>query len=229
MFNSFAINKIERGCSSPENTGTRLESEFIGEVDGVKYKELAYAFLHKDKADNAAASEDGFKQMMLREAAQKEFENALDLADRGKYIDYKNSVKLVEQSQLGNPEKPSRFFSGALFKKIKERFEDKYSLKFFTATGGTHLDVVHGVDGFFKLYDKDSGQELAMATIDLTGNSAKNQARADVLISIDQYDREKYDPSKENENFDKNFFDEKIDRFSEMVVQALIENYQNRK
>ncbi|MFA6194587.1 MAG: hypothetical protein WC719_02470 [Patescibacteria group bacterium] len=229
MFNSFAINKIERGCSSPENTGTRLESEFIGEVDGVKYKELAYDFLHKENEVKAISSENQFeRRMMIKEAAQKEFENALDLADKHKYIDYKNSVKLVEQSQLGNPERPSRFFSGALYKKVKERFEDKYILKFFTATGGTHLDVVHGVDGFFKLYDKENGQELAMATIDLTGNSNKNTARADVLISVGQYDREKYDPSQNNENFDKNFFDEKIEKFSEMITQALIENYQNR-
>ena len=39
-----AVDKIERGRSSFENTGTRLENEFIGEVDATKYKERAYNF-----------------------------------------------------------------------------------------------------------------------------------------------------------------------------------------
>jgi len=233
MFNSLAANTIERGRTALENTGTRLEAEFIGEVDGIKYKKLAYEFLHQNeiKEEMAKAKTPGekFEQMMkIKEAAQKEFENVLALADRDKYIDFKNSVKLVEQSQSGDPGKPSRFFSAALYNHIKNRFADKYILKFFTATGGTHLDVVHGIDGFFKLYDKKSGQELALATLDLTGNAFKDRTRADVLISIDQDDREKYDPSKDNGNFDKEFFNEKIEKFSEMIIQALLENYQRR-
>lgn len=229
MFTAFPTNRIEKGRSSLENTGTRLEQEFIGEVDTTQYKELAYAFLHKEKAKEGETQDEKFERMLnLKEAAQKEFENTLDLADRSKYIDFKNSTKLVEQSQIGNPEKPTRFFAAALHNYVKNRFEEKYILKFFTATGGTHLDVVHGVDGFFKLYDKKSGEELAMATIDLTKNTAKDKARADVLISIDQDDLEKYDPSKNNKNFDKEFFNEKIAKYSETIIQALIENYQSR-
>jgi len=232
MFNGLAANIIEKGRTSPDNTGTRLESEFIGDVDGTKYKKLAYEFLHKDEIKEEMAKaktpEEKFEQMIkIKEAAQKEFENALDLADRDKYIDFKNSVKLVEQSQLGNPEKPSRYFSGALYNHVKDHFADKYILKFFTATGGTHLDVGHGVDGFYKLYNKENGRELTMATLDLTGNASKDMVRADVLVYIDQYDREKYDPSKNNKNFDKAFFNEKIEKFSEMIIRALIENYQS--
>jgi len=229
MFNAFTAEKIEKGRSSLENTGTRLEAEFLGEVDKTKYRELAYAFLHKTEIAQADTPEKKFEQMLkIKDAARKKFENALDLADKSKYIDFKNSVKLVEQSQLGNPEKPSKFFSGALYNYIKNRFEDKYILKFFTATGGTHLDVVHGVDSFFKLYDKESGQELAMATFDLTKNTSKDRARADVLVNIDGDDIEKYDPSNNNQEFDKKFFDEKVEKFSEMIIQALIENYQSR-
>lgn len=232
MFNGLAANIIEKGRTSPDNTGTRLESEFIGEVDGTKYKKLAYNFLHseeiKEEMAKAKTPEEKFGQMMkVREAAQKEFENALDLADRDKYIDFRNSVKLVEQSQLGNPERPNRFFSGALYNNIKKRFEDKYILKFFTATGGTHLDVVHGVDGFFKLYLKENGQELATATFDLTGNSSKNSSRANVLIYVDPNEKEKYDTSLSNKRFDKEFFDSKIDEFSKMITEALVENYQS--
>jgi hypothetical protein len=224
-----AVDKIERGRSSFENTGTRLENEFIGEVDATKYKERAYKFLHQEKFSETETPDEKFERILrIREAAQREFENALDFTDKSKYIDFKNSVKLVEQSQIGNPEKPSKFFPAALYNYIKDRFQDKYALKFFTATGGTHLDIVHGVDGFFKLYDKESNEELALATIDLTKNLSKDRARADVLINIDPVDEEKYDPSQNNKNFDKKFFDEKIKYFSEMIIQALIENYQRR-
>lgn len=229
MFTAFAAEKIEKGRSSLENTGTRLEAEFLGEVDKNKYKEEAYVFLHREELSKAKTPEQQFEQKLkIKEAAQKTFEDALDFAEKNNYINFKNSVGLVEQSQLGNPEKPSKFFSRALYDYIKNRFEDKYSLKFFTATGGTHLDVVHGVDCFFKLYDKATEEELAMATIDLTKRSSKDKARADVLIKVDQDDIEKYDPSKNNKNFDKKFFDEKIEKYSEMIIAALIENYQRR-
>jgi hypothetical protein len=229
MFTSFAAEKIERSRSSLENTGTRLEAEFLGEVNKTKYKEAAYTFLHRDELAKVQTPEQQFEQTLkIKEAAQKAFEDALDFAEKNNYINFKNSVDLVEKSQLGNPEKPSKFFSSALYNYIKNRFEDKYSLKFFTATGGTHLDVAHGVDCFFKLYDKATEEELAMATIDLTKRSSKDKARADVLIKVDQDDMEKYDPSKNNENFDKKFFDEQIEKYGEMIINSLIENYQKR-
>jgi hypothetical protein len=225
MFRGATLERIEKGRSSLENTGSRLESEFLGGVDEEKYKELAYKFLHPEKTTEAETAEEKYEKMLLiREAAQKEFEKALDYADRSKYIDFKNSVKLVEQCQNNDPENPSRFFSRALLNNIKDRFVDKYILKFFTATG-THLDVVHGVDCFFKLYDKATGTELAMATMDLTRNSAKDSARADVLLNIEAQKKDLYDPSSNNQDFDKKFFNNKIEEFGEMVTHALVDNY----
>lgn len=233
MFSGVAMGRmdqrIEQGRSSLENTGNRLESEFFGEVDGTKYKELAYKFLHKEgKPERELSPEDRYAKMLsIKEAAQKEFEDTLDLADRSKYINFADSLKLVEKCQVGNPEKPNKFFSRALYENIKNRFAEKYDLKFFTATGGTHLDVVHGVDCFFKLYDKE-GNELAFATIDLTKNRAKDNARADVLIHVDDDDLKKYDPSQNNKDYDKEFFNQKIEGFSENIIDALVENYKKK-
>jgi hypothetical protein len=230
MFNPFVADKIEKGRSSLENTGTRLEQEMLGEVNGRKYKELAYAFLHRDELSQTPGSKDEqFERVLrMREAAQKEFENALDLADRDKYIDFRNSVKLVEQSQAGNPENPHPFFAKELHRYIEEKFSEKYSLKFFTATGGTHLDVVHGVDGFFKLYNRETNSELAMSTIDLTRNNMKDKARANVLIRLDNEEIERMDPSQGNEMFDKETLENNVAFFGDMIVNSLIDDYKRR-
>jgi hypothetical protein len=230
MFNAFTTDKIERGRSSLENTGTRLEQEMLGEVNGRKYKELAYSFLHRDEMAQPGESKDKqFERILkMREAAQREFENALDLADRDKYIDFRNSVKLVEQAQAGDPEHPRQFFAQELHHYLTEKFSEKYFLKFFTATGGTHLDVVHGVDGFFKLYDQETRSELAMATIDLTRNDMKDKARANVLIRLSKDEIGKMDPSKENEMFDKETLNNNVIFFGDLIANALIDDYKRR-
>jgi len=221
------IDRIDRGCSSYENTGTRLEEEFIGSINKRKYKEEAYNYLHsKDKPLSEDPGEKFEQILQRREAAQMEFEKALDLIKQGNYINYKDSMDLVEKCQIGNPEKPTQFFSAALYNKIKDAFSEKYTLKFFTSTGVTHLDVLHGVDCFFKLYE--DGKEMTLATIDLTGNRDKDKSRADVLIQIKQAERDKYDPSKNNKNFNKEFFYNQIENFSQLITQAMLDNYNQK-
>jgi hypothetical protein len=138
-------------------------------------------------------------------------------------------MALVEKCQIGNPEQPKQFFAQALYNYIKGRFNDKYVLKFFTAAGGTHLDIVHKIDCYFKLYEKENNKELSYATIDITGNESKDKARADVLLNIEQDEKDKYDPSQINKNFDKSFFDQKIKEFGEEIIKSLIENYQKQQ
>jgi len=216
--------KIERGRSAHENTGQRLETEFLGNINKPKYNELAY--LHLYPVEETLSKDQKFeKTLKIREEAQAAFENTLALADKNKYIDFKTSMSLVEKCQSGDPEKPSSFFIKALYDHIKDRFADKYILKFFSATGGTHLDVVHGIDGFFKLYDKASGEELTYATIDITGNELKNKAKANVLLNIPSAEKNKFDPSQNNRDFDRAFFDKKIAEYSQIIIDSLIENY----
>lgn len=225
--------RFEAGTNRFEVNGTRLEQEFLGEVNKRKYKELAYMFLHKELSKKADNPDDEFMRILsIRDKAQLEFQNALDLSSRGKFIDVDDSFKLVEKCQIGDPEKPSTFFASTLYKKVKEYYAEQgeYVLKYFTAVGGTHLDVCHGIDAFFKLYDKESGDELAMASLDLTMNPNKTEpGKADVLADIKAEDYSKYDTSKNNEEFDKEFCENRIGDISNMVIYAMEEDKKKTK
>jgi hypothetical protein len=227
------IERISRGQQVYEGTGSCVEEEFFGHIDRPAYNELAYKFLNKQEVsdiNNTQNPDEKFtKFLRMKDKAQKYFEDTLDIADRNKYIDYENSMKLVEKCQTGNPENPSRSFSRALYNYIKERFHEKYTLKFFTAAGGSHLDVKHKVDCFFKLYQADENgqlQELTSASIDLTMRDNKTDSKADLLFGIKDDERDKYDRSSNNKEFDSKFFDEKISAFGDRVIETLIENYQ---
>ncbi|MBN2854381.1 hypothetical protein JXK06_02510 [Patescibacteria group bacterium] len=223
-----------------ENTGQRLETEFIGNINKRKYDELAFDYIQKQsqrfnqkQSPNHSTQidevENEFERMLqMREAASEHFNSFTKIRNKENYIDYKNSMDLVEKSQYGDPEKPNKFFSAALYNYIKNRFDEKYSLKFYTAAGLTHLDILHGVDCFFKLLDKKSGQEITKTTIDLTGNREKNQSRADVLIKLSQEEKNQIDPSKENKNFNKEILRERIDNYGEIIVQSLVNNYEEK-
>ena len=211
------------------NTGSLLEEEFIGNINGQKYKEMAYDFLHKDNTDSSKLSKDEIFEQMLkrRELATQEFENTLDFKE--KYINRSNSMRLVEKCQVGDPEHPSKFFARRLYDEVyKEVTKDQFILKFFTATGGTHLDIAHKIDCYFKLYLRETGKEVACATIDLTQRSGKDTAIADVVMNISPESQEKCDPSKGNEKYDPKFFEETIAKISEKVVNTLIDDYRNK-
>jgi len=226
-------NRIDRASSYVERTGSRLEEELIGSVDRDEYDKLAFEILRKDELAAIDKIEDKeervFQRFKAMQTAKNMFQGHMDYLKKNNYLEKPDAINLVEKTQKGDPENPKRFFPRALFNSIKGRFEEKYILKFFTAAGGTHLDVAYGIDGFFKLYDKESGQELAMATVDLTGNESKSVAnKADVLLKIEKDEKDKYDPSGENKDFDKDFFKERVEYFSEEIVDALVRNYQAR-
>lgn len=223
------MNRIENSRKGYENTGATLEREFLGTIKANEYKTLAYATLHEKATTEKLSTEQEFVNMLkLREVAQKEFTDTLSLANKDNYINFKKSMDLVEQCQPGDPENPSHFFSKALYNYIKNRFEDDYTLKFFTAVGGTHLDVVHKIDFYFKLYAKETGEEQTYATVDITGRNSKDKTRANVLLNIDPDEQDKYDPSPVNKSFDKEFFAKKIAEFGEVIIQSLIENYKTK-
>ncbi len=226
-----SYDKIDLGRSYIERTGSRLESEFIGEVDKDQYDDLAYEFLHRDEIAKAkSAISDPNKrfeyQLKLKDSAKAEFKNNMDLWHQRYKVSERAAIKLVEQSQRSNPEKPTKFFTANLYNYMRKRFGPGISLKFFTSTGGTHLDAAYGIDCFFKIYNEESGQELAIATIDLTGRERKDSTKAKVLLNINKDDRDKYDPS--GEDYDKKFFDAKVGEFSEIIIDALLEDNAKR-
>lgn len=222
-----------------ENSGHRMEAEFIGSVNKKKYDELAFDYIQqKNKstsdADNTddkdqKSQEDKYEKILkMREAAASRFDSLLKIQKDENLINYEDSMDLIKKSQYGNPEKPAKFFSAALYKYIQNRFEDKYSLKFYTATGLTHLDILYGIDCFFKLCDKETDEEIIGTTIDLTGNRDKTRAKADIIILINQEERDQMDPSEVNKDFNKETFQAKIDEYGEIIVASLCKNYQNK-
>ncbi len=223
------VSRIEMSRSAFENTGTRLEAEYTGNIDKSKYNELAYEHLFGNPADKETDPDEKFAKILsFKEQARIVFEDTLALSDQDKYINFKNSMKLVEMSQLGDPENPSRFFAKALYNSVKEKFVDKYILKFFTASGGTHLDVKHKIDCFFKLYNKETKEELSQATIDLTSNTNKQTCRADILLYISDEEKNKFDSSSNNTEYDREFFKTKIDEYATQIAKVIVENYKNR-
>lgn len=226
MYNQGMVNRISQGQSANEGRGAILETEYLGNVDSPQYRKEAYMKLHGNEIKKANSPEEEYEQELeINKLAQEEFDDTLKIADRNNYINFKNSMALVERCQVGNPEKPNRFFSRALYNYIRSRWDEKYTLKFFTAVGGTHLDIVHKIDFYFKLYLKETNEEIVFATADITGRDSKDKATADVLINIRQDERDKYDPSPVNKSFDKEFFDSKIAEFGEEIIEAMVRNY----
>lgn len=223
-----------------ENTGQRLETELIGNINKRKYDELAFDYIQKhnkrfrqkqnfDRSTQVDEAKNEFERILqMREVASEHFDSLLKLQRQENFIDYEDSVSLVEKSQYGDPEKPNKFFSAALYNYIKNRFDDKYILKFYTAAGLTHLDVLHGVDCFFKLCDQKNGEEIVRTNIDLTGRPDKEYTKSDVLIKLNQAEKDQMDPSKENKNFNKEILQAKINDYGEIIVQSLVNNYKEK-
>jgi hypothetical protein len=224
------LEKWEKAQDRASKSGYLLEADMIGTADGKHYKEVAYATLYPErcKLDNLEKDERFEKILKIREDAQAEFQDVKSFSR--KFVPLNQAMTLVEKCQTGNPENPSHFFAHKLYQAVKNRFvNDKYILKFFSATGGTHLDVSHGIDCYFKLYDKETGKELTRATIDLTQNQTKDWGQADVLIYIDRDDRDRLDGSRGNDLFDPKFLKEVIEREAEKITNAMIENSQKNK
>jgi len=224
--NTFNHNRYERSQDRAADNGTRLEEEMIGVADSKHYKEEAYAALYPERCqlDNLEKGERFEKILKIREDAQTEFQELIDF--NKKYVPLNKAMELVEKCQVGDPENPSRFFASQLYQAVKDRFvSDKYVLKFFSATGGTHLDISHGIDCYFKLYDKKTNKELTRATIDMTQNPRKDKTKSDVLIYISSENKDKLDNSRGNKSFDSNFLKKIIEEETEKITDAMIENY----
>lgn len=209
--------------------GRNFEQQTLGLINSRLYNEEAYATLYPERCnlDNLEKDERFEKILKIREDAQSEFQDKSGF--NKKRMPLNKAMELVEKCQTGNPEKPSYLFANKLYQAVKNRFvSDKYILKFFSAVGGTHLDVSHGIDCYFKLYDKNSGEELTRATIDLTQHPKNDSTKSDVLIYISQEDTSKLDNSHGNHDFDMSFFEEMIEKEAEKIKDAMVENYQNQ-
>lgn len=87
------------------------------------------------------------------------------------YMSYKRAMESAMESQ------PNRlpYFTQRLLSKMDEAYPALAGrINFYTAVG-TSFDVYHGVDAFFKLQDH-------VVTLDVTSNSTKETAKADIVV-----------------------------------------------
>lgn len=125
MSSERSLNRISSGRNAYDKSGANLEQEFVGSLNSTKYRDEAYTALHKNEIPDDASPESRFcKIIQFKEKAQREFNDALTaFRDRKNYINFRNSMALVERCQSGNPENPSRFFSKALYNYMRGRWE----------------------------------------------------------------------------------------------------------
>lgn len=98
------------------------------------------------------------------------------------YMEYKESLAWVKDHQPKKDYNNPETLDSEQLLKLKSAVSSKLTnvdkvLRFYTAIGSP-LDVLHGVDGFFEIGD-------CVVTVDLTLNSDKIIAKADVVILAD--------------------------------------------
>ncbi len=229
---------FEYRIPSYEKSGHKMEEELIGVLNKKRYDELAFKLLLKERNDLIGKEEylakrnnpeDEFERILnLREVASRRLETTSKVIRNENYLDYDNSMVLIEKCQYGDPEKPTVFFAKKLYNYLNDIYGDKYNLKFFISSGITHLDILHGIDCYFKLYDKESGEEVSRCTIDLTGNREKDRAKANVLILIEPDVRDKIDPSPVNKDFDKILLEETISDYGKIIQYSIDSNFKKQ-
>ena len=104
------------------------------------------------------------------------------LSWNGDYTPFRESLRLVEKGQSGDPsdpESPTMNDLHALIA-IALEIEDWSELRFYTALGSP-LDQWHGIDGFFVFRGK-------RVTIDLTINPEKDGTKADLVVHQSELD-----------------------------------------
>lgn len=100
------------------------------------------------------------------------------------YFSYRQALATVKEFQPSDPSDPERRFANDLHATIADKLglEDYSALRFYTAATHTHLDVLHGIDGFFEL-QYSSEDSISMVTLDVT-SFPKESYKADVLVTV---------------------------------------------
>jgi len=152
-----------------------------------------------------------------------------ELSNHDEQVSFQEAIRLAEACQIANPEEPEKEFTKELYEKVKNEYADKYLLKFFVSAGPSHLEALHGIDCFFKLYDRETNNELSMASIDLTGSSesTKEDTKADVLLSLDEKTIKNYFPDGSINNKNQTAL-ELIDDYSNIICVALNNNMESK-
>lgn len=225
MFNS---KKFENSTSYIERMGSTFEHELLGDVPKRKYGEEVYKIKHRLSEENLKKlnPEEKFElSCKIREYTDDLTSSYENLKDS--YLTRREAMTAIENSEDGH--KPLVFFAGTIRKKLAEYAEPDFDIEYFTAIG-THLDVLHGIDAYFKITHVDSGLEFII-TIDLSQMDKGNQ-KADLLWVVTKEEKDLYDHSATNKYFDKQAFEERTDQEINNIIKELnkkMKNGENRK
>jgi hypothetical protein len=215
-FELFNFNNFEK-----EKKEKSLEEDFLGVMDSDRYKELAYIYLNQKNIDKISDLSEKFKSSIdIKDRARESFKEDSDYLGKN-FIPYQKATELIEECQLKQEKNNSPFIS-SLLKKIQENFSDDYEIKFLSSVGENHLHKVFGVDGIIKVYDRESGQEVASSTIDLNDSEERLETdKADVLFDIDSEVEEKLRKGFKGDKNDKEYSDLKLEEYSRLVTMSL--------
>ncbi len=136
--------------------------------------------------------------------------------ERG-YVNYRQSVELVEQHYEGDPTNPAKPLANELRMAVIDELgletdADMDRIKFFTAIG-TPLDHFHGVDAWIEFVPEVGPPRRV--TIDVTLNPNKETHKADVIV------QEFPDPSENEERFMELVYDKYAPQLADKLRPAV--------
>jgi len=211
----FDYNRLEKSTNI-ETSGVFLENDYFKGVKKTEYN-LLVNNQQQGTVDKKNMSPQQWAEMMMKNQ-QKALESPSTFQDKS-YLKYNETMNFVERCQPFDPENPTPFFASQLYKKVLEILDlsEGEKLKFFTAVG-SHLDYNHGVDAFFKLFNKH-GQEISRATIDLSERDKRG--KADLLLVVPDNEQDLYDPS--SDKFDQKKFAERLE-IEALKIKEILKN-----
>lgn len=133
------------------------------------------------RSDDPFTSGTFVEQKLLGHVESAYFERFKDAA----YLSFKQAMAGIKEYQPFDTTDPEPEFANDLHAAVANKLElDDYArLRFYTAVSRTHLDVLHGIDGFFEFQYGADPDDTVTATLDVTTHP-KETWKADVLISV---------------------------------------------
>ncbi len=161
---------------------------------------------------------DTFGEFKATKAYRDAFQKAANIDG---YLPRDGSLAIVRDFSKEDPTNPKKPFANELRMAIIEELgletvEEMDRVKFFSAVGKTSADIYHGIDAWVE-YDFGDGRR-AIVTLDATKNTAKQSAKADVVI------QEITDPSE-----DEGKFIEQAEQYGSEVARMLQERIREQK
>ena len=153
-------------------------------------------------------------------------ETTSDPGREGRYVSYKNSLKLAKEHQpWEDPTKPSPLFAKKLRNAVLAAMpllpqSLHENLKFFTSVGSP-LDRYHGIDAFLEF--EVMGKDPVRITLDITMQPGKDTWKTDILFSVGRIDIETF-----TNDISMGEFDDVINRVAKSVAELIFKRLTNR-